>query len=143
MGSHLHLHLQQHQFQLCYCCRVVSLLSDELYRVLLVMVFLTKTIAITFFLPSPFGTILGFVHMCWLYAFYAFEYKWGSMRWSFTEKISYFECRWAYFLGFGFLAALATFFSALFTSAGIFAVIFPIVSGVCFAKENYHNHNII
>ncbi|CAG8616819.1 4899_t:CDS:2 [Ambispora gerdemannii] len=54
------------------------------------------------------------------------RYKWINKGWSLEQRISYFEERWAYFAGFGFLFTLVTFFANQFLSAGIFAVTFPI-----------------
>ena len=45
------------------------------------------------------GPIANFLLLSLLNAFYSFDYKWSLSRRSLEERIHYFECHWAYFLG--------------------------------------------
>ena len=54
--------------------RWVMVMSEELYRVLLVGCFVLQLSALSL-LPHPVGDILAFVHLCWLHALYSFDYK--------------------------------------------------------------------
>eukprot|EP01080_Neovahlkampfia_damariscottae_P002408 gene2408-2872_t len=72
------------------------------------------------------GDILKFALTCWLYAYYAFEYRLAHSGVSLDNRLRYFEDRWAYMLGFGLPNALVTFFFPFFINNGIFALIFPL-----------------
>lgn len=37
--------------------------------------------------------------LSWLYAYYCFDYKWGLQGVRLTERLAYFERRWAFFAG--------------------------------------------
>lgn len=74
-------------------------MSEEVYRLLLIGSFFLE---ITLFSLVPIiGRLVWSIHLCWLYSFYSFEYKWALEGWSLEQRISYFEKRWPYFFGFG------------------------------------------
>ena len=54
--------------------RWVAAMSEELYRLLLVSLFLVQ-LSLVSLLPVV-GPPLALLHMCWLYSLYSFEYKW-------------------------------------------------------------------
>ncbi len=50
-------------------------------------------------LPSPPGFLLSCLFLSWLYAYYAYDYKWGLQAVRLPERLAYFERRWAFFAG--------------------------------------------
>lgn len=58
------------------------------------------------------GEIMCFIHMCLLYSLYAYEYKWFNMGWELHKRLTYIECNWPYFIGFGMPLAILTQFSS-------------------------------
>jgi hypothetical protein len=56
------------------------------------------------------------------------SYKWGFARWSLEKRLNFFETNWAFFAGFGSPCVIATFFFSPLVSAGVMAILFPLVS---------------
>ncbi|CAG8799488.1 18024_t:CDS:2, partial [Dentiscutata erythropus] len=79
--------------------RALKVMADEIYRALLFMNYLIVATLV---------------------------YKWINQGWSLEQRIGYFEERWSYFAGFGFLFTVITFFVDQFLSAGVFALFFPL-----------------
>lgn len=72
-----------------------------------------------------FGSMLSFILVSWISAFYCFEYKWINLGWNFRQRLDYFEEHWAYFAGFGLPLATVGYFFSIFTSTIVFGVTFP------------------
>ncbi|CAG8547198.1 6137_t:CDS:10, partial [Dentiscutata heterogama] len=104
--------------------RALKVMADEIYRALLFMNYLI--VATLVYVIPVIGPIISFMYFCWIYAYYSFEYKWINQGWSLEQRIGYFEERWSYFAGFGFLFTVITFFVDQFLSAGVFALFFPL-----------------
>jgi etoposide-induced 2.4 mRNA len=83
---------------------MVSIVSDEIYRSILFLSYLVIT-ALVYFVPKV-GAFVSFILMCWIYAYYSFEYGWIHKGWTVDQRIAYFERHWAYFLGFGTLLCM-------------------------------------
>ena len=75
------------------------------------------------------------IHICLLYAMYAFEYKWFYMGIELKTRIDLIEHHWPYFCGFGMplflLTNVAFSYYPIVASACIYSCVFPffIVSG--------------
>lgn len=104
--------------------KFVKMLSEELYRMLVVGVFLLQCTACSF-LPY-IGSALSTVQMTWLCSLYSFEYKWSLEKWPLEEKLFFFESNWAYMAGFGLPAALVNWYFPQFVNYGIYALVFPL-----------------
>jgi len=104
--------------------RFVKVLSEELYRMLVVGVFLLQCTACSFI---PYiGQVLSTAQMTWLCSLYSFEYKWSLEGWPLEAKLTFFESNWAYMAGFGLPAALVNCYFPQFVNYGIYALVFPI-----------------
>jgi etoposide-induced 2.4 mRNA len=104
--------------------RFIRMLSEELYRSLVVSIFLLQCTACSF-IPYT-GQILSTAMMTWLCSLYSFEYKWSLEGWPLEAKLRFFELNWAYMAGFGLPAALVNWYFPQFVNYGIYALVFPI-----------------
>lgn len=100
-------------------------LSNDLYRLLLGIIYLIQTSLITRF---PFiGQILFLISISWLYSLYSFEYVWAIFDFSQQDRLNYFSKRWLYFIGYGLPLALCTLFVKTLLRDVIFAIVFPLL----------------
>lgn len=104
--------------------RWIRAMSEEAYRLLLAMSFSIQS-AIFAFIPV-IGPYISFIHLCWLYSWYSFEYKWSMESWSLRRRLVYFERRWPYFIGFGFPLAVTSVAFPFWTRLGLYALLFPL-----------------
>lgn len=99
-------------------------LGEMLYKVVLYNAMLIVAFVSGFF---PFiGSLAQATLYAWLYAVYAFEFKWKDQGWGILQCIDFFELRWVYFVGFGTpLTVLAYSQVSLFTSYPITSIFMP------------------
>ncbi|KAJ9538122.1 hypothetical protein OSB04_030855 [Centaurea solstitialis] len=79
--------------------RVMIGIAEQGYSLLLLTFFFLE-VYLTGFIPY-IGTILNFVLLSWMYAYYCFEYKWNFSGLSLDKRLDFFESNWAFFAGFG------------------------------------------
>ncbi|THU90691.1 EI24-domain-containing protein [Dendrothele bispora CBS 962.96] len=99
-------------------------IATSAYRV--VMVF--TSVVVSFALENiPYvGPIVGFFFLCWVDAYYCFEFVWIARGMNLSRRIRHLEERWAYYLTFGLpTAALCTWGNTL-ANAALFALVFPL-----------------
>mmetsp|Transcript_4326 Transcript_4326/g.6866 ORF Transcript_4326/g.6866 Transcript_4326/m.6866 type:complete len:145 (+) Transcript_4326:556-990(+) len=102
----------------------VAFISENIYYF-----FLTVGLYIQMMLANciPFiGPGICFMHVCWLYALYSFDYRWDKQGGQLLSRLHYFEERWAYFLGFGFPLAVVTTWSPSLVAYGLYALTAPV-----------------
>ncbi|KAG2448961.1 hypothetical protein HYH02_005715 [Chlamydomonas schloesseri] len=98
--------------------------AQELYRVVLFCIFFAE-VSVVGKVPYA-GYFLNVLALSWLYAYYCFDYKWGLQGVRLTERLAYFERRWAFFAGFGLPMALSTVLLSFYPGAAVLAVLFPV-----------------
>jgi etoposide-induced 2.4 mRNA len=104
--------------------QLIQLLASEIVRAVVLLVFVLQN-ALCSFVPF-IGKYIAFIHLCWLYSLYSFEYKWAALAWSNEKRVEFFETRALYFFGFGIPAAGITIIFPAFINSGVFALIFPV-----------------
>ncbi|GLC43313.1 hypothetical protein PLESTF_000416800 [Pleodorina starrii] len=98
--------------------------AQEVYRVVLFCVFFAEVSTVG---RLPYvGQALNVLLLSWLYAYYCYDYKWGLQGVHLTERLAYFERRWAFFAGFGLPMALSTVLLSFYQGAAVLAILFPV-----------------
>ncbi|KDR81827.1 hypothetical protein GALMADRAFT_240058 [Galerina marginata CBS 339.88] len=103
---------------------MLKAIATSAYRVVMVC----TSVVVSFALQRVpvVGSTAGFIFLCWVDAYYCFEFVWISRGLSLSHRIRYLEERWAYFFAFGLpSAALCTWGSTL-ANAALFALVFPV-----------------
>jgi etoposide-induced 2.4 mRNA len=103
---------------------LVDKITDLIYLNILLL-FYSLIQAASRYIPI-IGGLIDFLTFTWYSAFYSFQYLWAHKNMSLQKQIDYFERHWAYMLGFGAPAALASYFFPFFINAGVYAMLFPI-----------------
>ena len=109
--------------------------ADFLYSTSFETLVLLQAMVINRTVKYPFNQVLYSVHICLLYALYAFEYKWFNRGLQLRVRLQLLETNWPYFCGFGFPLYVATHivfsYYPVVVSGCIFSILFPfmIVSG--------------
>ncbi|KAF9246128.1 EI24-domain-containing protein [Melanogaster broomeanus] len=102
---------------------MLTLLATSAYRAVMVL----TSVIVSFALGAiPYGgPMISFVFMCWVDAYYCFEFIWIARGLSLSSRVRHLEERWAYYFAFGLpSAAICTWGSGL-ANAALFALLFP------------------
>nr|GAT43988.1 predicted protein [Mycena chlorophos] len=103
---------------------VLTAIATSAYRV--VMVFTSVVVSFALGLVPVVGPVAGFLFLCWIDAYYCFEFVWIARGMSLSGRVRHLEERWAYYLAFGFPAAVLCSFGSSVANAVVFALFFPL-----------------
>lgn len=106
---------------------ISKLIADFLFNLVVQVLFLIQSMLVNL-LPIPYiGEFLCYIHLCFIYSLYCFEYKWFNMGWELHRRLSYIENNWPYFIGFGIpLTVLTNMTDSIVVSSCIFSILFPL-----------------
>mmetsp|Transcript_2718 Transcript_2718/g.6282 ORF Transcript_2718/g.6282 Transcript_2718/m.6282 type:complete len:316 (+) Transcript_2718:65-1012(+) len=101
----------------------MEFVSEKLYYFFLTLGLYLQMFALTF--VPVVGVWLCFLHVCWLYSLYSFEYRWEKQGTRLVSRLMYFEKNWAYFFGFGFPLGIVTIQFPNLVQYGLYALTAP------------------
>ncbi|KIL68581.1 hypothetical protein M378DRAFT_71289 [Amanita muscaria Koide BX008] len=102
---------------------ILNVLFNSSHRAIMISICLASSFVLSHvpYLGSP----MSFTYLCWIDAYYCFEFVWVAKGMSLAKRTRHVEERWAYFLAFGLpVTALCSWGTSL-TSATSFALVFP------------------
>ena len=80
-----------------------------------------------FLINKFFYIIFTFPLTCWIYGITAFQVKLDSKGLNSEEILKNFEENWLYYMGFGFISTIFTFFIPFFESTALIAMFLPLM----------------
>ncbi len=108
-------------------------IADTVFTVVVESIFLVQSKLFSMCIPiGAISKVIEIFHLCLINALYSFEYKWYNQGLELHKRLSFIECHWPYFLGFGLpLAIITSYPESLVVSGCVFAILFPLflVSG--------------
>ncbi|KAF8162907.1 etoposide-induced protein 2.4-domain-containing protein [Crassisporium funariophilum] len=103
---------------------MLKAMATSAYRV--VMVCTSVLVSLALHSVPVVGPVAGFIFLCWVDAYYCFEFVWIARGLSLSRRMRHLEERWAYYFAFGLpSAALCTWGTGL-ANAALFALFFPV-----------------
>ncbi|KAJ7738519.1 etoposide-induced protein 2.4-domain-containing protein [Mycena maculata] len=103
---------------------LLTAIATSAYRV--VMVFTSILVSFALRYIPRIGPVAGFIFLCWIDAYYCFEFVWIARGLSLSGRIRHLEERWAYYLAFGSPSAALCTWGSVPANAVVFALIFPL-----------------
>ncbi|KAF7295062.1 hypothetical protein MIND_01044500 [Mycena indigotica] len=103
---------------------LLTAIATSAYRV--VMVFTSVVVSFALGLIPLVGPVVGFIFLCWIDAYYCFEFVWIARGMSLSGRVRHLEERWAYYLAFGLPSAALCSFGSSLANAVVFALFFPL-----------------
>ncbi|KIP04802.1 hypothetical protein PHLGIDRAFT_109134 [Phlebiopsis gigantea 11061_1 CR5-6] len=102
---------------------ILNSIATSAYRVVMVFTSVVVSFALRY-IPYA-GPTLGFVFLCWVDAYYCFEFIWIARGYSLSRRMRHLEERWAYYFAFGLPSTALCMWGSTLANAAIFALIFP------------------
>ncbi|KAL1668440.1 etoposide-induced protein 2.4-domain-containing protein [Schizophyllum commune] len=90
-----------------------------------VMVLTSVALSLALGMVPKVGRPLELAFLCWVDAYYCFEFVWIARNMGLARRVRYLEERWAYFFAFGLPASLICTCGTGLANGAIFALVFP------------------
>ncbi|KAL1680863.1 etoposide-induced protein 2.4-domain-containing protein [Schizophyllum commune] len=90
-----------------------------------VMVITSIALSLALGMIPRVGRPLELAFLCWVDAYYCFEFVWIARNMGLARRVRYLEERWAYFFAFGLPASLLCNCGTGLANGAIFALVFP------------------
>lgn len=102
---------------------MLTMLATSAYRAVMILTSVIMSLALG---SIPFaGSWISFAFMCWVNAYYCFEFVWVARNSSLAHRVRHLEERWAYYFAFGFPSAVVCTCGSGLANAAFFALMFP------------------
>jgi len=103
---------------------ILKALSNSTYRIVMIFTCLGSSFILRFI---PYiGSLASFVFLCWVDAYYCFEFIWIAKGMSPVKRMRHVEERWAYYFAFGLPVTMLCSWGTSLANAACFALIFPV-----------------
>ncbi|KAI0328119.1 hypothetical protein GY45DRAFT_1355346 [Cubamyces sp. BRFM 1775] len=102
---------------------MLNALATSAYRG--VMVFTSVVVSFALAYIPYVGPIAGFAFLCWVDAYYCFEFIWIARGFSLSRRVRHLEERWAYYFAFGLPTAALCMWGSSLANVALFALVFP------------------
>ncbi|KAG9097816.1 hypothetical protein FRC06_007162 [Ceratobasidium sp. 370] len=105
---------------------MLNAIATSAYR--FILIFSSMFVSLVLSYVPVLGPTAAFIFVCWIDAFYCFEFTWIAKGMRLSECVRYEEERWAYFLAFGksCLPSTAMCMSgSSLANAAVFALVYP------------------
>lgn len=90
-----------------------------------VMVITSVALSLALGMVPRVGRPMELAFLCWVDAYYCFEFVWIARNMALARRVRYLEERWAYFFAFGLPASLLCTCGTGLANGAIFALVFP------------------
>ncbi|KAA1471315.1 hypothetical protein DENSPDRAFT_929466 [Dentipellis sp. KUC8613] len=97
--------------------------ANSAYRGVMIVTSVVLSFALSY-IPVV-GPAAEFVFLCWVDAYYCFEFIWIARGLSLTRRVRHLEERWTYYFVFGLPAATMCMWGSTLANAAIFALFYP------------------
>ncbi|KAG1756470.1 etoposide-induced protein 2.4-domain-containing protein [Suillus paluster] len=102
---------------------MLTMLATSAYRAVMILTSVIVSLALGS-IPIA-GPWMSFAFMCWVNAYYCFEFVWVARSSSLAQRVRHLEERWAYYFAFGLPSAVICNCGSGLANAALFALMFP------------------
>lgn len=102
---------------------MLTMLATSAYRAVMIITSVIVSLALGS-IPVA-GSWISFAFMCWVNAYYCFEFVWVARSSSLAQRVRHLEERWAYYFAFGLPSAVICNCGSGLANAALFALTFP------------------
>ncbi|TFK84519.1 hypothetical protein K466DRAFT_496432 [Polyporus arcularius HHB13444] len=102
---------------------MLNALATSAYRAVMVCTSVVVSFALAY-IPYV-GPPVGFAFLCWVDAYYCFEFIWIARGLSLARRVRHLEERWAYYFAFGLPSAALCMWGSSLANVALFALFFP------------------